>query len=391
MRGRWRSGAALAAVLTFAASGVPASAAPTTEELAFTSWVGDDLTQSLLVLDTATQRVRRVAPGTIGDLTWSADGNRVVWTAVEGDSSYATSLRSARPDGTDVRTLFSGSALADVAAAPDGSFALARSDLRDGDDCATNPPVPAADITLVGADGTARRLTDAPVSTWGMAFSRDSSTLVWAAVDGDPCGQTNWPHLNLTDVASGVTRAVTGARSLQWASFADDGATVIAATSDEFGQDLLRVDVATAVARRVETPDFAETLPSVSPDGTTVAVVRTPVVPDPGTYFRSVGEPHVVVLDLFGRLVRDLGQVPEGAEHLTWNTDGTVVAVDGATFVPFEPGSDVGSADPWIWTFPVDGTPTEVSRAGGFSSVALQFRPRFPQAPVVERHTRTRR
>lgn len=375
---------------------LPATARVPGHELAFTGWVGDDVRQRLLVLDTATQEPRTVAPGGIADLVWSADGSRLAWIGFQEPTGSvvdtATTLYSARPDGTGRRTLFAGSSLGDVAAAPDGSFAVARSDVREIVDCSTHPPVPAADITLVSPEGRTRRLTPTPVGTYDLQFSRDGRDLVWSSSDGDPCGSTGWPHLNLTDVDTGATRVVTGARSLQSPTFSGDGRTVIASTSDEFGQDLVRVDVGTAAAQRVETPGFAEEHPVVSPSGDAVAVVRTAVVPDPGTYFRPTEDPHVVVLDLRGNLLQDLGQVHLGVDRLAWSSDGSTVAVAGDNFVPSEPGSDVGSADPAIWSFSVTGgRPVRLSSTAGFASAGLAFRPTFPDPPTIERRTRGRR
>ncbi|PRY16824.1 TolB family protein [Kineococcus rhizosphaerae] len=397
MRRRWSTAVVLAAALVL--TPLPATARSTGQELAFTGWVGADVRQRLLVLDTAdtaTAEPRTVAPGGIADLAWSADGSRLAWIGFEEPTGPVadteTTLYSARPDGTDRRTLLAGSSLADVAAAPDGGFAVARSDVRDLVDCAGHPPVPAADITLVSPAGRTRRLTDTPVNTWALQFSRDGADLVWASSDGDPCGSSSWPHLNLTDVATGTTRAVTGARSLQSPTFSGDGRTVLAATSDEFGDDLVRVDVATASARRVQTPGFSERLPSVSPSGDTVAVVRTAVVPDPHTYFRPVQDPHVAVLDLEGNLLRDLGAVDLQVDQLAWSPDGSTVAVAGANFVPDTPGSDVGSADPAVWTFPTaGGTPRRLSDSAGFATAGLAFRPTFPDPPTLVRGTRDRR
>jgi len=365
--------------------------------LAFTGWVGADEEQSPLTLDTSSRAVHAVARGGgVGALTWTGDGQRLVWIGLDGRQDGSSTLYSARPDGSERRTLMTGYDIRAVAAGPDDTVAVARAGVPADPDCATRPPTPHAEIVLVDPDAHAgpnavvRTLTDVPVATDGLVLSPDDSVLLFRAVPGDPCRHDADQQLFLTDLATGATRQVSGdARRSGWASFSAGGRTVVSATSDGQGQDLVRTDVRSATATRVRTPTFAESLPASSPDGTELAMVRTPGVPEKGTIFRPTGKPHVVITDVDGRLLRDLGAAPVSAEHLAWSPDGSVLALDGFTAVPACEGCDYGGADPAVWALPLDGSaPTRLSTAGGFASSGLAFQPTFPAPPVVERRAR---
>jgi len=361
--------------------------------LAFTGWMNTDTEQSLLTLNTASHEVEPVARGGgIGALTWSRDGQRLLWIGYDGRQDGSSTLYSAHPDGSQRQTLMTGYDIRAVTAGPDGTVAVARAGITTNVDCATNPPTPPAELVLIdpSSGGPVRTLTPAQVVTNELVFSPDDSVLLWRAIPGNPCGGGGWPQLFLTDLATGATRQVAGdAQSSGWASFSAGGTTVISAKSDGQGQDLVRTDVASATSTRLRTPTFAETLPTFSPDGTKLAMIRTPGVPEQGVIFRPSGKPRVVVTDAEGRLLRDLGEAPVSAEHLTWSPDGTFLALDGFTSVPACEGCDYGSADPAIWALPVDGSaPTQLSTAGGFAGSGLAFQPTFPDPPLIERRAR---
>ncbi|NAZ80960.1 hypothetical protein GTR02_03915 [Kineococcus sp. R8] len=365
--------------------------------LAFTGWTDADTEQSLLTLNTASHEVEPVARGGgIGALTWSRDGQRLFWIGYDGRQDGSSTLYSARPDGSQRQTLMTGYDIRAVTAGPDGTVAVARAGIPTNVDCATNPPTPPADLVLIDPDSGAgsrtavRILTPAQVVTNELVFSRDDSVLLWRAIPGDPCGGSSNPQLFLTDLATGATRQVAGdAQGSGWASFSVDGTTVISAKSDGQGQDLVRTDVTSATSIRLRTPTYAEALPTFSPDGTKLAMIRTPGVPEQGIIFRPSGAPRVVITDAEGRLLRDLGEAPVSAEHLAWSPDGTFLALDGFTSVPACEGCDYGSADPAIWALPVDGdAPTQLSTAGGFASSGLAFQPTFPDPPLIERRAR---
>ncbi|NAZ74680.1 hypothetical protein GTQ99_04475 [Kineococcus sp. T13] len=237
------------------------------------------------------------------------------------------------------------------------------------------------------------------MATTEMVFSPDGSLLAWRAFPGDPCGGGVDSQLFLTDLTApastpAVTRQVTGdAQRSGWPTFSTSssgsGTHVVSARSDEFGEDLVLTDVASATSRRLRTPTFAETLPVSSPDGTQLAMVRTPGVPEQGVVFRPTGTPHVVITDPGGRLLHDLGPAPVRVEHLAWAPDSASLALDGFTSVPACEGCDYGSADPAVWSIPLEGgAPVQLSTAGGFASTGLAFQPTFPNPPLIERRTR---
>ncbi|NAZ78398.1 hypothetical protein GTQ99_23745, partial [Kineococcus sp. T13] len=123
--------------LTTAASTAPGGG----RLLAFTGWLEDDHEQSLLTIDTTTRQVHPVARGGgVGALTWSADGRRLVWIGYDGHQDGSSTLYSARPDGSERRTLMSGHDIRSIAAAPDGTLAIARAGIPTSIDCATHPP-----------------------------------------------------------------------------------------------------------------------------------------------------------------------------------------------------------------------------------------------------------
>ncbi|WP_432562274.1 hypothetical protein [Kineococcus sp. SYSU DK003] len=362
-------------------------------ELAFTGWVGDDSTQSVLTVDTASGQVRTFAAGGANALTWTASGDRLLWLAPEHPDDAGATLFSARPDGSDRQEVLAGSDVRSVAASPDGTVAVVRADLPVGTDCATNPPVPRAEVLLLAPDGTRRGLGEVPVNTSGLQFSPDGSRLLWRSSAGDPCGGGADSQVFVTDLAAGTTRQVTGeSQRAGWLSFAADGRTVLAAKSDGLGQDLVRLDLDTATSERLRTTGFAESLPAASPDGTRFAIVRTPGYPEYGPVFVPTGTPHVVVVDAWGRELQDLGPTPVVVDHLAWSPDGSFLALGGFTSVPACEGCDYGSADPALWTVPLDGgAPAQLTTAGGFATAGLAFRSTFPDPPVVERRARRSR
>jgi Tol biopolymer transport system component len=385
---------ALVLVASCAVPAAPAAPAPARGGglVAFSGWVGDDTEQSLRTVDPGTGQVRTVAPGRPGDVSWSADGRRLVWIGFDGRTDGGSTLYSARPDGSDRRALMSGFDLRAVATGPDGSIAVARSAVQTDADCATRPPVPVAELVLLSPAGVVHSLGHVPVNTADLTFSPDGATLLWRAQAGDSCTGGDY-EVFLTDLASGRTRQVAGdARRSGWASFSAGATTVVAARSDELGQDLVRIDVATATSQREVTPAFAEEFPVFSPDGTKLAMVRTPeapAAPGEGVSFRPTGAPRVVVTDAGGRLLQDLGPAPVRVEHLVWAPDGTFLALDGFTSVPACEGCDYGSADPAVWRFPLDGgAPSLLTTAGGFDSADLVVQPTVPDAPALDRGAR---
>lgn len=389
MRRRSAAAAAVAAAVVLGTASTSAARVEPGDLLAFTGWVGQGDGQSLLTVDTATGRVREVAPGGIGSLTWTVDGQRLVWTGYDERRDGRSTLYSSRPDGSDRRTLMTGSDVSAPAAAPDGSLAVVRAEVRANPDCAVTAPLPRAEIVVLDPQGRERVLRSVPSTAFDLVFSPDGSVLLWRAYGPDGCAPQE-QQVHLTDVAGGATRQVTGdARNSGWPTFSGDGGTVVTARSDELGQDLVRTDVASATSVRLRTPDFAESLPVFSPDGTRLAMVRTPGVPEQGIVFRPSGPPRIVVTDASGRLLQDLGPAPVVVEHLAWSPDGTSLALDGYTSVPACEGCDYGSADPAVWTVPLDGRgPRLLTTAGGFAGAGLAFRPVVPDPPVVERRLR---
>ena len=176
-----------------------------------------------------------------GALTWTSDGQRLVRIGYDdrqdgGDTTPdgGSSLYSARPDGSDRRTPMSGYDLRAIAAAPDGTLAIARAGIPASIDCATHPPVPHAEIVLLAPDGRVRVLTQAPVSTAEMVFSPDGTVLAWRAFPGDPRGGGVDSQLFLTDLttAPATTQQVAGdARRSGWPSFSPSPPPPAAASS----------------------------------------------------------------------------------------------------------------------------------------------------------------
>ncbi|WP_158257245.1 PD40 domain-containing protein [Kineococcus xinjiangensis] len=346
----------------------------------------------MLAVDTTNGRVRTIAPGggVVSALTWTPDGHRVVWIGPDARRDGGAVLSSARPDGSQRHTLLEGFDLRALATAPDGTLAVVRADIPDNVDCATKPPVPRAEIVLIAPDGGVRSLREVPVVTPWLLFSPDGSLLLWHGASGDPCGDVRESQVFLTDLADGRTRQVSGeAQGTGWASFSKGGSTVIVAKSDGLGQDLVRIDVASATSVRLRTPDFAESFPVFSPDGTKLAMIRTPGVPEEGRIFRPTGAPRIVIADAGGRLLQDLGPAPVEVEHLAWAPDGAYLALGGFTSVPACPGCDYGSADPGLWKIPLDGrAPSQLTTAGGFANAGLAFQPTIPTSPVIDRQAR---
>jgi len=357
---------------------------------AFTGFYGTDVDTSLMTVETDTGTVHQVVAEPASSPAWSADGERLLWLGPSPDDEYVSWLFSARPDGSDRRTVVADADVRSFAIAPDGTIAVLRSQGPPILDCALDPAPRPTSVVLLHPGGGSRALAAVSETTYGLTFTPDGSRALWRSGGGTQCGGGGDSQVVVADVATGATRQVSGeSQRAGWFSFAADGRTVLAAKSDGLGQDLVRIDLESATSQRVRTENFAESLPAASPDGTRFAIVRTPGHPEQGAIFVSTGPSHVVVVDAEGRELQDLGEVPVSPEQLLWAPDSSYVLVSGADFVPDCPGCDYGGADGGVFRVPLDGsTPSEITDAGSWWFSGFTFRPVFPAAPALERGRR---
>ncbi|WP_337063433.1 hypothetical protein [Kineococcus sp. G2] len=370
--------AATAGALLLGLGGAQA-ATPDGPLLAFTGYLPGAHEMSLLTVDTVTGAQHEVAAEPAQDVSWSPDGTRLAWIGYGAGPDGAEVSRAvvAGTDGTGRRELGSAGGWRSLDWGADGTLAWLRAP-ADAAVCEDPARLARLDVVLRAADGTERVLTTAAATAFDLRFSPDASRLVWRERGDDPCRGVD-SQVRIADVATGSVVQVSGeAQRGGFASFTPDGSTIVLAKSDGVGADLVLVDVATATSRRLVTPGIVESHPAVSPDGSTLAVLRQ----------EQGAEATVALLDLDGTFRRDVAPAPDLTEALAWSPRGDSLLVSGSRSYPACPGCDYGTVDPAVWRVGLDGTQTVLSEDGVLGSTELVVAPWFPETPVVQRRTR---
>lgn len=369
------SGLVLASLTGAGLLGAPAaSAAAADRPLAFLGVLDGRTDRSLLLADPTTGAQQELA-GSAGasSPTWSPDARQIAWIAPETDGRaghvvVADADGSGAPHTVDVP---GGESTAVAWSATGDLFWLHRS-ARTDVDCSEPAAAPQLGLHVAARDGgPVERLVDVPQTARDLSVSPDGRTLSWRDSGADtPLCDAADDRIVLFDLATGTTRAVTGAPTSGGdTGWSPDGRHLVFST----GGDLVLVDVATATARLVDTPTATETSPEFSTDGTTIAVLRTTATGTDIALHRADGGFQRVVTTT---ATRD--------EELAWTPDGSALAVYG-----WHPVDDWSEANPWIRIQPLDGSaPARVSSAVSLTVPRMAFAPVVPDPPVVTGRSR---
>ena len=254
----------------------------------------------------------------------------------------------AAADGSDEGTPVGGIAdVLQVTSSPDGQHLafLGRTE-RSSRACLDPAPAQPLGLYVAAGDGTGvRRMADVPAAAHTPVLSPDGRTAAVLDMGDDtpvPTGR-DWcapgeVRLVLIDNATGTSRVVTGMTEIAGPPrFSRDGATVVLEGGDFAttpARDLVFVDVASANAQRLSTPETVETGPVFSPDGERLAVLRHTTGEDPA----STAEIAVGAAD--GTEMATVAATGTEDFDLAWTPDGTHLGVAGAVITP-----DCGETD----------------------------------------------
>ncbi|PWJ54947.1 component of the Tol biopolymer transport system [Quadrisphaera granulorum] len=317
----------------------PGSTSSATGRLAYFGALPNDRSSGALVLDLATGRqVRMGDQQEAWSVAWAgADRLAVVrgHARISGDGPGELVLVAA--DGSDEGTPIGGVAdVREVASSADGQHLafLGRTETS-SNACSDPAATERMGLYVAAVDGSgARRVVDVPTASRFLALSPDGRTAAVVDMGDDtviPQGR-DWcnpgeSRLVLIDTATGVTRVVAGATAMPGAPrFSPDGNTVVLDGSDSGypDRDVVLVDVASAQATRLSTPDVVEANPVFSPDGRSLAVLRHRAGQDPGaTATIAVGAAD-------GSGLRDVATTGTEDYGLAWMSDGSHLVVAGA-------------------------------------------------------------
>jgi Tol biopolymer transport system component len=165
------------------------------------------------------------------------------------------------------------------------------------------------------------RLTTDPATDLSPAWSRDGRSIAFLRVQGDRATLIIVPSLGGPErqVVDVVPAALGAAPVLTWS--ADSRLVIVATSLAPEGQTVLTaVDAASGEARQITTPPLGgrgDSLPSVSPDGRTLAFVRRSGVLTGAVYVQSVSERFAPIGD--PRRIGAEGLLNYG---ITWGADG---------------------------------------------------------------------